>query len=89
MPDAIVVRPIRPTDLAAWTPLWDGYNAFYGRHGETALRPEITQATWQRFFDPLEPVFALVAESGGDLLGLASRSTWASWSTRTMFETWT
>ncbi|HEY4067603.1 MAG TPA: GNAT family N-acetyltransferase [Burkholderiaceae bacterium] len=70
MSDTIIVRPILPSDLAAWTPLWDGYNAFYGRHGETALRPEITQATWRRFFDPHEPVFALVAESGGRLLGL-------------------
>ena len=54
----------------AWTPLWDGYNAFYGRAGATALRPEITHATWERFFDPAEPVHALVAESGGQLLGL-------------------
>ena len=65
------IRPIRESDFAAWTPLWDGYNAFYGRKGETALAPEITRATWQRFFDPSEPVFALVAESDGTLLGLA------------------
>jgi GNAT superfamily N-acetyltransferase len=64
------VRPIQQADLQAWTPLWDGYNAFYGRHGETALAPAITQATWQRFFDPAEPVFALVAEQQGQLLGL-------------------
>lgn len=59
-----------PTDREAWQPLWDGYNAFYGREGATALAPAITQATWQRFFDPSEPVFALVAESQGRLLGL-------------------
>jgi GNAT superfamily N-acetyltransferase len=47
-----------------------GYNAFYGREGATALAPEITMATWSRFFDPNEPVFALVAESEGQLLGL-------------------
>jgi len=51
-------------------PLWNGYNAFYGRKGETALRPDITNSTWRRFFDPNEPVFALVAESGGKLVGL-------------------
>jgi GNAT superfamily N-acetyltransferase len=67
---AVVIRPIEPTDLAAWTPLWEGYNAFYGRAGATALRQEITQTTWQRFFDLAEPVYALVAESGGQLLGL-------------------
>lgn len=70
MASAVLIRPLRETDLTAWTPLWDGYNAFYGRHGETALAPEITQTTWQRFFNAGEPVFALVAESEGQLLGL-------------------
>ena len=65
-----LIRPILETDLAAWKPLWDGYNAFYGRHGATALADEISHITWQRFFDPAEPVFALVAERGGVLLGL-------------------
>ncbi len=67
---AITIRPIRPDDLIAWTPLWDGYNAFYGRKNEAALAPGITQTTWQRFFDPNEPVFGLVAEHDGKLLGL-------------------
>ena len=70
MTEPFDVRPVRQADFPAWEPLWDGYNAFYGRAGETALPPEITQRTWQRFFDPAEPVFALVAESGGTLLGL-------------------
>ncbi len=65
------VRPIHQTDYNAWLPLWEGYNSFYGREGHTALAPEITQATWARFFDPSEPVFALVAESNGALLGLS------------------
>jgi GNAT superfamily N-acetyltransferase len=50
--------------------LWDGYNAFYGRAGPTALPAEITRATWTRFFDPDEPVHALVAELDGELVGL-------------------
>ena len=66
----LLIRPVEPTDREAWQPLWDGYNAFYGRAGETALAPEITAATWQRFFDPAEPVFALVAQQEGRLLGL-------------------
>ena len=70
MPTPILVRPIEQDDFPAWTPLWDGYNAFYGREGETALAPEITRITWQRFFDPNEPVFALVAETDGNLVGL-------------------
>ena len=67
----VQIRPVRPEDHAAWLPLWDGYNAFYGRQGDTALPQAITQATWQRFFDAQEPVHALVAERGGQLLGLA------------------
>jgi GNAT superfamily N-acetyltransferase len=34
------------------------------------LSPAITTVTWRRFFDPNEPVFALVAESAGRLVGL-------------------
>jgi GNAT superfamily N-acetyltransferase len=70
MPHATLVRPIQPTDFLAWKPLWDGYNAFYGREGATALPDEVTQATWLRFFDPHEPVFALVAERAGALVGI-------------------
>jgi GNAT superfamily N-acetyltransferase len=70
MSAAIKVRPVEQTDFAAWLPLWEAYNAFYGREGETALPLEITQTTWRRFFDPKEPVFALVAESQNGLIGL-------------------
>jgi len=70
MTNPILVRPIAKTDYQAWLPLWDGYNAFYGRHGSTALYPTITQTTWDRFFDPGEPVFAFVAEYEGQVVGL-------------------
>lgn len=66
----LTIRPVALSDYDQWLPLWDGYNAFYGRSGMTALVPEITQTTWRRFFDPDEPVHALVAESGGQLHGL-------------------
>jgi len=71
MSPAVTVRPVRQSDFDQWLPLWEGYNAFYGRSDATALAPEITQTTWQRFFDPDEPVHALVAESAGRLTGLA------------------
>lgn len=67
---ALVIRPVTPADFAQWLPLWDGYNAFYGRSGPTALPAGITRSTWQRFLDPDEPVYALVAERDGRLLGL-------------------
>jgi GNAT superfamily N-acetyltransferase len=66
----MLIRPVTRADYAQWLPLWDGYNAFYGRHGATALAPEITQMTWARFFDGYEPVHALVAEHEGRLVGL-------------------
>ncbi len=70
MPPAITTRPLQESDYAAWLPLWDGYNAFYGRARATALDPEVTRTTWHRFFDPAEPVFGLVAESDDQVLGL-------------------
>lgn len=66
----ILIRPIERADFAAWKPLWDGYNAFYGRHHETALPEAVTQMTWSRFFDAYEAMHALVAERSGHLLGL-------------------
>jgi GNAT superfamily N-acetyltransferase len=71
MNHAVVIRPMQREDFPAWKLLWNGYNAFYGRSGPTALPMEITEMTWARFFDADEPVHALVAESGGSLLGLA------------------
>jgi GNAT superfamily N-acetyltransferase len=71
MTDSILIRPLAEEDYAEWRPLWDGYNAFYGRHGDTALAEHITQTNWRRFLDPDEPVFALVAEDHGAVVGLA------------------
>lgn len=71
MPADLTVRHVNAQDYDQWLPLWDGYNAFYGRSGATALDPEITRITWTRFFDAGEPVHGLVAERDGELLGLA------------------
>ena len=67
----MIIRFALPSDYAQWLPLWQGYNAFYGRSGDTALPDDITQATWARFFDRTEPVHCLVAEEDGRLKGLA------------------
>ena len=67
----VVVRAIQPKDFDQWLSLWDGYNAFYGRAGTTALAREITETTWGRFFNPVEPVFAVVAEHEEEVVGLA------------------
>jgi len=70
MSDNLFVRCVKRSDFDRWLPLWDGYNAFYGRSGPTALPREITDMTWARFFDGYEPVHGLVAEQGGELIGL-------------------
>ena len=64
------IRDLALADYAQWLPLWNGYNAFYGRSGPTALPEEVTQMTWKRFFDASEPMYALVAELEGTLIGL-------------------
>lgn len=69
--NTLTIRPTQPADRAAWQPLWDGYNAFYGRVGETALPAAVTDMTWARFHDADEPMHALVAVGpDGALLGL-------------------
>jgi GNAT superfamily N-acetyltransferase len=62
-----IIRPLRPEDREQWQLLWDGYNLFYERPN---LPREITEATWDRFFDPGEPMFAALAELDGKLVGL-------------------
>ena len=70
MSNQLSIRFVTHQDYEQWLPLWDGYNAFYGRSGPAALRPEITAMTWSRFFDAYEPMHALVAEHDGKLVGL-------------------
>ncbi len=71
MSKTVAVRQPLPSEFEPWLALWESYNAFYGRAGETGLPRGISQMTWQRFFDPDEPVHALVAELDGALIGLA------------------
>jgi len=70
MSASVVIRPVIATDQPAWRNLWDGYNAFYGREGPTALPEVVTRTTWTRFLQPNEPVHALVAVRGAELVGL-------------------
>lgn len=66
----LLIRDPKAADKDAWQALFAGYNAFYGREGDTALDPAIVETSWQRFFDAYEPVHALVAEEEGRLVGL-------------------
>ncbi len=72
MPSLVLdIRTVTFGDFEQWLSLWDAYNKFYGRIDDKALAFEITKTTWERFLDPKEPVHALVAESEGQLVGLA------------------
>lgn len=70
MSAAVHIRFVTRGDYAEWLPLWQGYNAFYKRFGATALPDAVMQVTWERFFDAYEPMFAMVAELDGRLIGL-------------------
>jgi len=70
--DNIQLREAIREDFDQWSRLWVGYNEFYGRVGANALPSEITDTTWARFFDPNEPMYALVAVAGGELVGFAN-----------------
>lgn len=67
MTNSVMIRSAVPEDFVQWEQLWRGYNHFYNR----TLPQEITNVTWKRFFDETEPVYCLVAEKEGRLLGLA------------------
>jgi GNAT superfamily N-acetyltransferase len=73
----MIIRDLAPTDRAQWNALWAGYLAFY----ESELAPEISDTTFARFHDPAEPMFALVAEQDGQLVGIVHcvlhRGTWS------------
>lgn len=70
------IRDITAADRAQWAPLWAGYLEFY----KSALPDDVTETTFQRFLDPSEPMFALVAEREGKLVGVVQcvlhRATW-------------
>ena len=65
----LLVQQLSESDKDSWRALFDAYNAFYGRIGETALAPAIIETTWRRIFDSQEPVFCLVAWQDGALVG--------------------
>ena len=72
------IRPLAPSDRAAWDGLWAGYLTFY----ESSVAPEVSEATWTRLHDPAAPMFALVAEDQAGVFGLVHcvlhASTWST-----------
>ncbi|CAK9435355.1 uncharacterized protein LODBEIA_P00820 [Lodderomyces beijingensis] len=80
---SVTIRPIEAKDKAEWLNLWsgpNGYIVFY--KAEHRMNPEISEITFQRFLNPKEPVYSIVAvdDSTGQVIGFANylthRNTW-------------
>jgi GNAT superfamily N-acetyltransferase len=73
----VIVTPIEQKDYDQWLPYWQSYQEFY----EVELLDEVTEATWNRFFNAEIPVYCAVARENGRILGFAHYvfhdSTWA------------
>ena len=73
----VIIRKANAQDEAAWRELWAGYIAFY----RSTVPEEVTANTWAMILDPAKPVEALVAVSGGTVIGLCNYvyhdSTWS------------
>ncbi|WP_085596566.1 MULTISPECIES: GNAT family N-acetyltransferase [unclassified Pseudomonas] len=74
----VAVRAIQAEDREQWQQLWLAYQDFY----QVSLSEQVSQRTFERFFDPREPVYSAVAVQGGELVGFVNsvlhRSTWAT-----------
>lgn len=71
-----VVRTARADEFDVWYPLWRGYQSFY----KTDIPMAVSRTTWQRFFDPAEPMHCDLVEADGVVQGLVHsidhRSCW-------------
>lgn len=65
---SVQIRPIEARDEPRWRALWDGYCRFYER--EPSER--ITRHAWARIMRPDAPVYAIVAEKDGRVIGMAN-----------------
>jgi ribosomal protein S18 acetylase RimI-like enzyme len=73
---AIKVRAARRDEFDVWMPLWRSYQAFY----KADIADNANRLTWQRFFDPAEPMHCDFGEVDGVVRGLVHsidhRSCW-------------
>lgn len=73
----VIVTPIEQKDYDQWLPYWQSYQEFY----EVELLDEVTETTWNRFFNAEIPVYCAVARENDRILGFVHYvfhdSTWA------------
>ena len=62
------VRRIEPRDEPRWRELFDAYTRFYEREPDEP----VTRHTWQRMLDAGSPLFGIVAEHQGQVVGIAN-----------------
>ncbi|WP_297510895.1 GNAT family N-acetyltransferase [uncultured Caulobacter sp.] len=76
---APLVRAVRASDEAAWRRLWADYLLFYGAEPPD----EATDSTWKRLLSRDDPMFGLVTEVEGIVVGFANCALQgSSWSVR-------
>lgn len=70
------IRDLTAADRPVWDRLWAGYLDFYS----ASVPDAVSAATFERLLNPAEPLFALVAEQDGAIIGLVQcvlhASTW-------------
>jgi len=64
----VTIRKAAPQDEKRWGELFDGYCRFYEREPSA----ELNRHTWARIMDEASPIHAIVAESGGRVVGIAN-----------------
>lgn len=67
MDTSVTVRPIEARDAARWRELFTAYGVFY----ETAFDGAVLDGVWAWLMDAEHPLFCLVAESAGRVVGFA------------------
>lgn len=64
----LTIRPLHPSDEAAWRRLWTGYLTFYG----TSVEDAVYVSTFARLLgDDPQDFHGLIAERAGEPVGLA------------------
>lgn len=75
--EVITIEAATADDFEQWLPLWKNYQLFYG----VDIAEKVTRLVWQRFHNPIEPIFCAVAKENGRVVGLVHylfhRSTWS------------
>ena len=76
MANSIRIEKLKTTDKAQWYPLWRGYQKFY----KVDIPETVSDVTWSRLLDSLEPMGGALAWDGDKAVGLVHhiehRSCW-------------